>query len=76
VDRLDPAQVVVHLLDGDEIEPADHLGDQRVVRVEPVLDAEVRDVPRGHEQRVLRLRRDLPTRLIAAVGTQRGAFPG
>ena len=68
VDRLDPAQVVVHLLHGDEVEPRHHLGDQRVVGVEPVLDAEVRDVPGREQQTVAALRRNLPPRLLPPVG--------
>jgi hypothetical protein len=70
LDATQSREVVVHLLDGDEVEPAEDLGEQRVVVLAAVLDAEVGDVPGREEQPVGRLRRDLPPRLGIAVATQ------
>ena len=58
------AVVPVSLLHGERIEPPDDLGDQLSVVPCPLLDAEVRDVPRGDEQPVLRLRRDPARELV------------
>src|SRR5207302_7816923 len=52
------------LLDGKRIEPPDDLGDQLSVVPGSLLDAEVRDVPGGDEQPVLRLRRDPARELV------------
>src|SRR3989440_11871571 len=52
------------LLDGKRIEPPDGLGDQLSVVPGSLLDAEVRDVPGGDEQPVLRLRRDPARELV------------
>ena len=71
-----PAQVVVDLLDGDEVEPADDLRDQPVVVVEPVLDAEVGDVPGSEQQAAGALLRDRPTRLGVAVAPERPRLRG
>src|SRR5205823_7148432 len=69
-----PSQVVVHvrqiavvpvsLLHGERIEPPDDLGDQLSVVPGSLLDAKVRDVPRGEEQPVWRLRRDAARELV------------
>src|SRR5256885_6823978 len=52
------------LLDGERIEPPDDLGDQLSVVRGSLLDAEVRNVPRGDEQPVWRLRRDPARELV------------
>ena len=70
LDREDAAEVVVHLLDGDHVEPADDLGDQPVVGVDPLLDAEIGDVPGREQQAVARLCRDLPARCGVAIRPQ------
>jgi hypothetical protein len=70
LDATQSREVVVHLLDSDEVEPAEDLGDQRVVVLAAVLDAQVGDVPGREQQPVGRLRRDLPPRLGIAVATQ------
>src|SRR5205823_5667241 len=58
------AVVPVSLLHSERIEPPDDLGDQLSVVPCSLLDAEVRNVPRGDEQPVLRLRRDPARELV------------
>ena len=52
------------LLHGERIEPPYDLGDQLSLVPGSLLDAEVRDVPGGDEQPVLRLRRDPARELV------------
>jgi hypothetical protein len=54
----------VSLPHGERIEPPYDLGDQLSVVPCSLLDAEVRDVPRGDEQPVWRLRRDPARELV------------
>ena len=64
VDVRQIAVVPVSLLHGERIEPPDDLGDQLSVVPGSLLDAEVRDVPRGDGQPVRRLRRDAARELV------------
>lgn len=66
------AEVVVDLLDGDDVKPADDLREQAVVFCAALLHAEVRDVPRRQQQLARGASGDTPQR---GVRSKRLALP-
>ena len=71
-DIFEVGEVVAHLLNGDEVEPAHDLRDEAAVLVAPLLQAEVRDVPGRDEQASLLARRDPSRALVRAKGVDFG----
>ena len=70
--RLDGAEadeVVAHLLEGDELEPADHRGEQLVILVAPLVRAEAGDVPACDEEAAPLALRDLRLRAVSSAVT-------